>query len=56
MSADSPLALAVDAAAPAPRAKRPVEFVRDDGTRAEGINALFNRFTGRSRSAAQYRW
>ena len=56
MSADSPLALAVDTAAPASRAKRPFEFVRDDGSRAEGINALFNRFTGRSRTAAQYRW
>lgn len=36
--------------------KRPFEFVRDDGRRAEGINALFNRFTGRQRTAAQYRW
>lgn len=35
---------------------RPFEFVRDDGGRAEGINALFNRFTGRSRTAEQYHW
>lgn len=57
MSPEFNPACAIDAtAAPAPKAKRPFEFVRDDGRRAEGINALFNRFTGRSRTAAQYRW
>jgi hypothetical protein len=57
MSPETHLACAIDAtAAPAPKAKRPFEFVRDDGRRADGINALFNRFTGRSRTAAQYRW
>lgn len=40
----------------APPVDRPFVFVRDDGGRAAGINALFNRFTGRSRTAAQYHW
>jgi len=39
-----------------PTRQRPYEFVRDDGRRADGINDLFNRFTGRSRSRAEYDW
>ncbi len=35
---------------------RPFVFVRDRGERADGINALFNRFTGRRRSMREYRW
>lgn len=36
---------------------RPVfRFVRDHGERAEAINELFNRFTGRQRSMAAYHW
>jgi len=46
----------VGAGAPVTAAKRPFEFVRDDGRRASGINALFNRFTARTRTLEQYRW
>lgn len=42
--------------APAPPKKPAFRFVRDEGERAEGINALFNRFTGRQRSMQAYRW
>lgn len=56
MSTESALSAgAADAAKTEPVA-RPFGFVRDRGERATGINALFNRFTGRRRSLREYQW
>lgn len=56
MTSESAIATGASAGVAPETGARPFVFVRDRGELATGINALFNRFTGRRRSPREYQW